>query len=132
MVKAWWAATAITSAGYIVFDKMMNTLLKRPMRFFDTIEIGTIMNRYSNDMIILDTFVPRYGQIFLETYFLVGSTFAVLIFVSPFHIVILFVLILSLYRHIRIYMTVAIEIKRMTRAALGPMSSACSEILIGI
>ena len=132
MAKSWWAAAAISRASFEIFDKMMNSLLKRPMRFFDTTQIGTILNRCTNDLIILDTTLPRYGQIFLESYFLVGSTFIILAVVSPIHIAILFIFLFFLYRSVKTYMLVAIEMKRMGRAALGPMLNIASEMLRGI
>ena len=111
---------------------MISTLLKRPMKFFDSTQLGTILNRCTNDIMILDTTLPRYGQILMESYFLVGSTFIILATVSPGHIVFLIVFIVFLYRSVRTYMLVAIELKRMSRASQGPILSMAAQMIRGV
>ena len=57
--------SALFAARYL-FKKLNINLIYSNMKFFDKNPIGRIMNRISNDVIVIDDELPWNGSIFIE------------------------------------------------------------------
>ena len=59
-VKSYFYGIAVSTASFSMFNELVSNIVGRPMRFFDTTETGTILNRCSNDMAVMDMQIPRF------------------------------------------------------------------------
>ena len=57
--------------------------LRSPMSFYDSTPIGRIINRFSKDIDVIDTMIPRNLDVFLKCSFAVLSTLCVIGFSTP-------------------------------------------------
>ncbi|DAZ93644.1 TPA: hypothetical protein N0F65_009049 [Lagenidium giganteum] len=71
LVRAVTVAITGLGASKILFAWMTSALLAAPQRFFDTTPIGRVLNRYSNDVEILDAKIPTSISNFLSHLFFV-------------------------------------------------------------
>lgn len=42
-------------ASRILFDKLIHTVLRAPLRWLDTVPVGRILNRFTADFVIVDS-----------------------------------------------------------------------------
>ena len=59
-IKSYFYGIALSTASFQMFNQLINNIVGRPMRFFDTTETGTILNRCSSDMAVMDMQIPRF------------------------------------------------------------------------
>lgn len=119
--------------GSIYFhDKMMFKILRSPMSLFETTPVGTILNRFSNDIAAMDLTIP--GIFVNAVNLIVNSTtsFAAIIVKLPAMIVVI-ILLLGVYNSIRMYFIPASrEIKRLSRTANSPIITHLLESVNGV
>ena len=46
-------------ASKLLHNRMLESLLRSPMSFFDTTPLGRILNRFSKDIYVIDEAIPR-------------------------------------------------------------------------
>lgn len=79
-------AIATLLASRALHDKMLSTILRSPMSFFDTTPVGRVLNRFSKDMNIIDETIPRSVRTFIMTCFTVFTTLLVVAVATPIFI----------------------------------------------
>ena len=70
-------------ASKTLHDKMLESIMRSPMSFFDTTPLGRILNRFSKDIYTVDESIPRSVRAFLMTFFSVISTLIVIVIATP-------------------------------------------------
>eukprot|EP00002_Diphylleia_rotans_P003775 TRINITY_DN1266_c0_g1_i1.p1 TRINITY_DN1266_c0_g1~~TRINITY_DN1266_c0_g1_i1.p1 ORF type:complete len:1203 (-),score=279.41 TRINITY_DN1266_c0_g1_i1:2308-5916(-) len=124
---AW--ASIISSAT--LHDGMLNTILRAPMAFFDTTPLGRIINRFGKDQYTVDDSLPRIVQSYLNTFMFVMGIMFVIIFATPYFVVIILPLSF-LYRYVQqYYLATSRELKRLESTTRSPIFSHFSETLQG-
>jgi len=121
-----------SNASYRIFKQVVDSLLRRPMQFYNTTETGVIMNRCSGDLESADVLIPKFGQIFMENLFLLGGTFIILIMISPIQVAPILIFIWFFKGSLITYMRKTIEFKRMSRLVNSPILSKLSEASSGV
>ncbi|CAH2355328.1 bile pigment transporter 1 [[Candida] railenensis] len=126
-----WVFSFIEGSTYF-HDKMVSNILQSPMQLFETTPVGTILNRFSNDVSAMDLTIPG---IFVGAVNLIINSltsFAIIIWHLPMMILVILFL-LGIYDSIRRYFIPASrEFKRLSRTANSPILSHLSESINGI
>ena len=113
-------------------SKLLNSILRSSMKFFESTPSGRIMNRFSKDFEALEELIPdRLKRIFFSIYNLIAIIF-VTSFTTPF-IIFAFVPIFVIYYFIqRIYIPSSRQLKRLDSASKSPIFSHFNESLAGV
>ena len=132
MLVGFFLLSIAINASYNIFNKMVWSVLRRPMKFFDTNPSGIILNRFTGDMVEVDDRVPFLLQLFLSLSLRVVVIFVVASILSP-SITILVIVggILSVYSCVKFLRTTT-ELKRLNQLSLSPVISIVSELVQGV
>ncbi|OBA19157.1 hypothetical protein METBIDRAFT_33368 [Metschnikowia bicuspidata var. bicuspidata NRRL YB-4993] len=126
-----WTFSAVRSSMYF-HDKMANSVLRSPMAFFDTTPIGRILNRFSDDISVLDQQVLWSLTMFVSFLIECFTRLAIVVFNLPFMLVVI-VCLLFLYNHFRNkFMPASRELKRLKSALRSPVFSHLQESINGV
>jgi len=122
---------AVRSAK-VLHDQMFAKVLRAPMSFFDTTPVGTILNRFSRDIFVIDEVLARVFSGFLRTSASVVSVVAVVSWaVPPFLLV--GIPLLLIYKSIQsYYLATSREIKRIDAITKSPIFAMFGETLTGV
>jgi len=122
----------ITSINSTLHEKMLSALVKSTIKFFDYTPSGQIINRFSNDLGILDK--QNWENIFdfLDGMIYIGMFLIYLCWVSPFMLIPSFILTYALYRVKQHYTKPVIEMKRVDLASRSPLYTEISSTLNGL
>lgn len=118
-------------ASRVMHEKLVVSITRAPMSFFDTVPIGRILNRFSKDMYTIDETLPSSTYSFLSTTFSVIGTVFTIAYVSPMFLVAIPFLAIA-YRYIqRYYIATSREVKRWDSVLRSPIYSFFTETLDG-
>ncbi|CAL4099766.1 unnamed protein product, partial [Meganyctiphanes norvegica] len=76
-------------AASTLHNHLLKNVMRMPMAFFDTNPVGRIINRFAKDVDTLDNTLPWNVRSWLMCFFTVMSTFAVIIFATPWFVVVM-------------------------------------------
>lgn len=126
-----WTYSAVSSSKYF-HDNMAKSVLRSPMSFFDTTPIGRILNRFSDDISVLDQQVLWTLMMFFEFTLETLTRLIIVIYNLPFMLVIVFVLVF-LYNYYRNrFIPASRELKRLRSALRSPVFSHLQESISGV
>lgn len=126
-----WTFSAVKSSMYF-HDKMANSVLRSPMSFFDTTPIGRILNRFSDDISVLDQQVLWSLTMFVSFVIECVSRLAIVIYNLPFMLIVI-ICLLFLYNYFRNkFMPTSRELKRIKSASRSPVFSHLQESVNGV
>ena len=77
------------TASHVVHESLLQNILRCPMTFFQTTPIGTILNRFSMDMFVIDERIPNTGQRFISSFMTILGIMFVVSFSTPLFIIVL-------------------------------------------
>ena len=75
------------SASHILHQKMVHSIVRSPMSFFDLTPIGRIINRFSADIDTVDNVLPLTVEMWLDCVFAVVATLIVICYSTPIFLV---------------------------------------------
>ena len=58
IIRAWLFFYAVINSSQILYNRMLSSVMKAPVLFHDTNPVGRILNRFSNDIDIMDNTLP--------------------------------------------------------------------------
>ncbi|KAF9438262.1 hypothetical protein BGZ76_008903, partial [Entomortierella beljakovae] len=116
----------------ILHEKMLRSILRSPMSFFDTTPMGRILNRFSKDQATIDEILPRTFSGY--TYNLIGviSILSVVVISTPTLIV---VIIPSSFFYLwlqRYFLATSRELRRLDSVSRSPVFAHFQETLGGV
>ncbi|KUI70297.1 ATP-dependent bile acid permease [Cytospora mali] len=115
-----------------LFAKLSFVVLRAPLRWLDTVPLGRILNRFTADFHVIDSQIANSisygGSSFLS---LLGVLVASL-FVSPYLILLAFVLLLLCLRFAILYLNGARPVKRLESNAKSPVFEQFGSALTGV
>lgn len=125
------AALRGVTAAKILHERLVQTVLRAYMSFFDTTPLGRILNRFSQDQYTIDEKVNSTLVSFLQMLFGVSSTLVVICVVTPWFIVgILPVAALYIFSQ-RYYVATSRELQRLDSVSRSPIYAHFNETLLG-
>lgn len=113
-------------------DGMFECVMRAPMSFFDTTPVGTILNRFSRDVFVIDEVLSRVLGGFFRTVAAVVAVVAVVSWTVPPFLFICIPLLL-IYKQIQsYYLATSRELKRIDSVTKSPIFAMFGETLNGL
>ncbi|CAJ1373645.1 unnamed protein product [Effrenium voratum] len=111
--------------------RLLTTLLRLPMTFFDTTPLGRVLNRFSKDIYTVDEVLQNILYSYLQVVSAVICTIVVISFATPWFLV-LVIPLLYVYRATQnYYIPASRQLKRIESNLRSPIFSHFSETLDG-
>ena len=82
-------AVAVILASRTLHNKLLKNILRCPMSFFDTTPVGRVLNRFSNDIFIIDTVIPEKINYFLYRFIAAFRILLVIVITTPIFAVVI-------------------------------------------
>ncbi|KAG0205587.1 hypothetical protein BGX28_002792 [Mortierella sp. GBA30] len=118
-------------AARLLYRKLLLSVVRAPLRFFDTTPVGRIMNRFSKDFETVDGSIAYHCSQLLKVTMSVGSIVIVLAYITPLFVVVA-ALISAAYLAIgKRYIASSRELKRLHSVSRSPIYSLFGETLAG-
>jgi len=127
----WWTHRGVT-AGRLFHDRMLKSVLKSQIRFFDSTPIGRILQRFSRDVESVDIHLQWSFDSAIHALFNVISAFILIIIALPISLIVLVPVSLIYYQIQNKYRRVAREVKRLDALARSPRYAHFKETLQGL
>jgi ABC-type multidrug transport system fused ATPase/permease subunit len=116
----------------ILHSKMLISMLKSTMAFFESTPSGRILNLFSRDIETIERAIPDSLRKFLIYFFQIVSTLVIITVATPLFLVGLFP-IAFIYLYVRRYFVASLrQLKRMDSVSKSPILSHFSESLTGL
>ncbi|KAA8491694.1 Multidrug resistance-associated protein 1 [Porphyridium purpureum] len=124
------ALGGLRAAGRL-HDRMLSSVLRAPMRFFDVTPTGRILNRFAKDQAALDEDLPDALGSWLNTLMAVVFTLGIVLFVT-WQVIFLLIPLGFLYVYVSgFYLMSSREIKRIESIAKSPLLAYFGESING-
>ncbi|KAL3666867.1 hypothetical protein V7S43_007816 [Phytophthora oleae] len=119
-------------ASRLLFNKLLNRILRAPTSFFDTTPLGRIVNRMSKDIYTLDESIPGTVVGLLNTIVSVMITLITISYVTPIFMLILAPVLAGYYCSQRYFIKTSRELQRLDSISRSPIFALLSETLDGL
>ena len=119
-------------AGRVLHAGAIARILRAGVRFFDVTPAGRIISRVSKDVDSIDSSLPLSVQQFLNTLFLVISSFCMIVVIIPWFAPALVPVVLVFFVLQKHYRYASRELKRLDSISRTPLYSHLSETLGGV
>uniref|UniRef100_A0A3B3HI51 Cystic fibrosis transmembrane conductance regulator n=1 Tax=Oryzias latipes TaxID=8090 RepID=A0A3B3HI51_ORYLA len=113
-------------------NRMFNSILKTPVRFFDINPIGRVLNRFSKDIGQLDSLLPLTFVDFVQVFLQILGVVAVAASVIPWILIPVVPLLLVFIFLRRYFLKTSREVKRLEGTTRSPVFSHLSSSLQGL
>ncbi|KAL5011002.1 hypothetical protein ScPMuIL_013307 [Solemya velum] len=124
-------ASRMIHASRSLHSQMLETTLRSPMSFFDTTPLGRVVNRFSQDIQTVDAELSMTFQMWMDSFFVVVSTFIVISYSTPIFMSLLLPLGILYILIQRFYVATSRQLKRLDSTTRSPIYNNFSETLTG-
>uniref|UniRef100_A0A4W5PGS3 ATP-binding cassette sub-family C member 10 n=1 Tax=Hucho hucho TaxID=62062 RepID=A0A4W5PGS3_9TELE len=131
-IRAFLFAYGGIRAASVVHNRLLDTVLKATVTFFDTTPLGRVLNRFSSDLYSVDDTLPFFLNILLANSFGLLGMLVVMSYGLPWVLVPLLPLGLLYHYTQRFYRHTSRDLKRLCSLTLSPVYSHFSETLSGL
>ncbi|KAI5478725.1 putative ABC metal ion transporter [Pseudohyphozyma bogoriensis] len=122
----------VVRSATIMHDSMFHAVIRSPMRFFETTPLGTILNRFSRDVYVIDEVLARVFGGFFRTMAGVLGMVAVITYSAPAFLIVFFPL-MFVYKTVQTYyLSTSRELKRLDATTKSPIFASFQETLGGV
>nr|AHB63235.1 multidrug resistance-associated protein [Chrysomela lapponica] len=111
---------------------MFHTLLKAPMRFFDTNPSGRVLNRFSKDMGAVDEILPRTLLESIQIMLVMCGILVNIAVANPYMVIAMVVMGVCFYFLSKWYVTTGSNVKHLEGSTKSPVFSHVNSTLNGI
>ena len=119
-------------ASRLLHERMLNNLLRAPMRFFNETPVGRIINRFTKDQNDVDTNLSFSFSLMISSVLAFIGTLLVIAYTMPLIIVVFLPAIITFYYIGVYYQTSNRELKRLEAIARSPVYAHFSQALNGM
>ncbi|KAL6469214.1 hypothetical protein MHYP_G00227380 [Metynnis hypsauchen] len=130
--RAFLFAYGAICAATVIHKRLLDSVLKATMIFFDTTPLGRVLNRFSSDVYTIDDSLPFVLNILLANVFGLLGMLVVMSYGLPWVLLPLVPLGVLYYQTQRFYRHSSRELKRLCSLTLSPVYSHFSETLSGL
>ncbi|XP_067676213.1 multidrug resistance-associated protein 1-like [Haliotis asinina] len=120
------------SASRKLHSKLVETVLKSPIKFFDTTPLGRITNRFSQDINTIDKELPFIFEIWMDSCFQTLCSMCIVFYSAPGVVVLLVPLIYFCIVIQRYFISTSRQLKRAYVKSLSSVLSFFSETSQGV
>ena len=132
LIRSIWFFIALVKSAQTLHSKMIRSVVRAPMKFYDTNPTGRILNRFSSDIGFADDQMPASAFDFVGIAFQVLGMVAMSAVANPFVLIVLLPLIYAFMKLRSYYMDTSREIKRVEALSRSPVFGQLSETLAGL
>eukprot|EP00178_Gracilaria_changii_P005265 TRINITY_DN1862_c0_g1_i1.p1 TRINITY_DN1862_c0_g1~~TRINITY_DN1862_c0_g1_i1.p1 ORF type:complete len:1372 (+),score=202.17 TRINITY_DN1862_c0_g1_i1:5348-9463(+) len=132
MVRSIWFLNLALYASKRLHDKMLHSVLRAPLTFFDTTPIGRIISRFSRDVQVLDELLPQYFQQMLTTTLNLVASYAFIGVILPVFFSVAIPVTIFYFALQRFFNRTSLELKRLDSISKSPIYAHFSETLGGL
>lgn len=126
-----WVGCVIYSAR-LLHNRMLMSIIRAPMSFFETTPLGRIINRFSNDIYRVDAILHRVFSQFFSNFINVCFTLIVITYSTPPFVILIIPLGILYVLYQRYYLRTSRELKRLDSVSKSPIYAHFQETLGGI
>lgn len=130
--RAFLFAYGAIHAATVIHRRLLDSVLKMTVTFFDTTPLGRVLNRFSSDIYSIDDSLPFVLNILLANVFGLLGMLVVMSYGLPWVLLPLVPLGVLYYQTQRFYRHSSRELKRLCSLTLSPVYSHFSETLSGL
>ncbi|XP_048728231.2 multidrug resistance-associated protein 1-like [Ostrea edulis] len=118
-------------ASRTLHQKMLYSIVRSPMSFFDTTPVGRIVNRFSDDISTIDGELPNTFFMFMDCLLVVIGALVVISFSTPIFMSVILPLGILYFLVQRFYITTSRQLKRLESKTRSPIYSHFGESVTG-
>ncbi|XP_034145727.1 multidrug resistance-associated protein 4 [Esox lucius] len=122
----------LVKASHALHNRMFNSILRTPVRFFDVNPIGRVLNRFSKDIGQMDSALPWTFVDFVEIFLEIIGVIAVAASVIPWILIPLVPLVIVFLFLRRYFLQTSRDVKRLEATTRSPVFSHLSSSLQGL
>ncbi|CAH7666033.1 hypothetical protein PPACK8108_LOCUS348 [Phakopsora pachyrhizi] len=115
-----------------LYEKILHAVLRCPLRFFDTVPLGRLLNRFGKDFEGIDSSLPDNIGNSLIYGLDVATTIVSVAAVTPTFLLAFFVISIFYWHYGRQYTHIARELRRLDSVTKSPLFNAYSETVSGV
>ncbi|XP_050968338.1 multidrug resistance-associated protein 4 [Labeo rohita] len=123
---------ALVSSAETLHNRMFNSILRTPVRFFDINPIGRILNRFSKDIGQLDSLLPWTFVDFIQVFLQIIGVIGVAASVIPWILIPVLPLLIAFLFLRRYFLRTSRDVKRIESTTRSPVFSHLSSSLQGL
>ncbi|OJJ68815.1 hypothetical protein ASPBRDRAFT_131870 [Aspergillus brasiliensis CBS 101740] len=124
--------SGVTRASRKIFQDMLHSVFQAPLRWFDTVPTGRILNRFTGDFTLLDSSLPQMFYYFAYAIWELVGIMGAAIFISPFMVLVAIILLATCAFIARSYMAAARNMRRIESNSKSPVISHFAASLTGL
>ncbi|KAH8374388.1 hypothetical protein KR200_009826 [Drosophila serrata] len=113
-------------------DKLLQTILHKTLHFFQVTPLGRIVNRFSNDMAVIDKKIAATGQRLLQFTLLCLSAILINVAITPWFLALTLPICGAYYVIQKFFRCSARELQRIENTTNSPVISHLSETIQGV
>ncbi|KAG8530148.1 uncharacterized protein KY384_005631 [Bacidia gigantensis] len=134
LIVGCWAliVTMVPQAGRSFHRKLLNTVLAAPLSFFSTTDTGVTLNRFSQDLQLIDMDLPVSALNFITTTILCVAQVILIAYSSAFAAISFPLWFVALYFIQKYYLRTSRQIRFLDLEAKAPLYSQFTEVLAGL
>lgn len=132
LVRSVWFLRLTLYASKKAHNKMLRSVLRAPMSFFDTTPIGRIISRFSRDVNALDLLLPQAFQMVLSTVLQLIAAYVFIGTVTPTFLIAAVPVTFLYGAFQRFFNRTSLELKRLDSISKSPIYANFSETLGGL
>uniref|UniRef100_A0A8D0RJ96 Multidrug resistance-associated protein 4 n=1 Tax=Sus scrofa TaxID=9823 RepID=A0A8D0RJ96_PIG len=121
----------LVNSSQTFHNKMLESILRAPVLFFNRNPTGRILNRFSKDTGHMDDLLPQIIQDFMQTFLLVMGVVGVMVVVIPWTVIPLIPLGIIFFVLRRYFLESSRDVKRLECATRSPVFSHLASSLQG-
>ncbi|CAG9817571.1 unnamed protein product [Phaedon cochleariae] len=122
----------IVNASFYLHKTMIKSVVQSVMAFFDNFFVGNILNRFSQDLYVVDEVLPHVVSMLIGTGFMLAGTVGLIASVNWKFLVPSLVLLISLVAMRYIYIPTSRSLKRLEAATRSPIIGHLNSTLEGL